>query len=83
MERENEMTASEVAEVAEAAALMAVEAEETGPAEDARPATEADPNSVSDVEAESASVAPDDATAEPATEFWSAEDKAAWTAVPP
>src|SRR5262249_57146001 len=60
----------------------AVEGQGAAPAEDARPATEADANPLSDVEAGSASEASDDATAEPAPEFWSAEDRATWTAVP-
>jgi hypothetical protein len=81
MERENEMTASEAAEIADAAALM--ETERAAPAEEGRPATEADPGHEADVEVGSASEAPDGATAEPAPEFWNAEDKAAWNAVPP
>jgi len=71
MEGETESTAPETVDVADAVALMA-EAEPETAAEDATDAA-------GEGEAEAA---PEEAADDPAPEFWSAEDKAAWTGVP-
>ena len=78
MEGENEMTSAEAAEIAEAAAMMGEEAEQSegAPPEEARSTTEAGSEG-----GESASEPPEGAV-EQAPEFWSADDKAAWNAVP-
>jgi hypothetical protein len=75
MERENEMTDSEAAEVAEAAALIDPPSLPEGASEDGSSnATEADLSSEAPQGAEE--------EGEAAPEFWSADDKAAWNAVP-
>src|SRR5215468_1636959 len=71
MEGETESTAPETVDVADAVALMA-EAEPETAAENAT-------DSAGEGEAEAA---PEEAADDPAPEFWSAEDKAAWTGVP-